>query len=165
MVRHHHSLFREGVVSGSLGASAVALWFLFLDIVIQGHPLFTPNLLGQLLFFRGTPVDTESLNGGAIVAYTFLHFGAFVLFGLGLTELIRLAARHHIWRFAMVIVVAVFEVFFVGFSFIFFAGTPVTFHWWTILVGNTLALAVMGSYYYLRFPSVRRGLSREVLGE
>lgn len=165
MVRHHHSLFREGIVAGFLGGSAVALWFLFLDIVIEGRPLYTPNLLGQVVFFRGSAPDFQTINGGAVVAYTFLHFGAFSLFGIGLTELVRLAARHHIWRFAMVIVLAVFEVFFVGFSFIIMGPTEGDGRWWAILVGNTFALLSMGAYYYTKFPSIRRGLSRETLGD
>ncbi|MEE8061192.1 MAG: hypothetical protein V3T16_05160 [Gemmatimonadales bacterium] len=165
MVRHHHSLFREGIVSGFLGGSAVALWFLFLDIVIEGRPLYTPNLLGQVIFYRGQTPDFQTIQGGAVVAYTFLHFGAFFLFGIGLTELVRLAARYHIWRFALVILVVVFEVFFVGFSFILFAPTEGEGRWWAILVGNTFALLTMGTYYYMRFPSIRRGLSRQTLGD
>lgn len=164
MIRHHHSLFREGIVSGFLGGGAVAIWFLFLDIVIEGRPLYTPNLLGQVVFFRGIP-PTVDLHGGAIVAYTFLHFGAFALFGLGLTELVRLAARYHIWRFALVIGTVVFEVFFVGFSFILLGPTEAGSRWWSILVGNTFALITMGTYYYYRFPSLRRGFSRETLGD
>ena len=165
MVRHHHSLFREGLTAGFLGGSAVALWFLFLDIIIEGRPLYTPNLLGQVVFYRGQPPAFDVLQGGAIVAYTFLHFGAFFLFGILLTELVRLAARHHIWRFALVIVVVVFEVFFVGFSLILFAPTEADSRWWTILVGNSFALVAMGAYYYFRFPSIRRGLARATLGD
>ena len=164
MIRHHHSLFREGLVSGFLGGGAVAVWFLFLDIVIEGRPLYTPNLLGQVVFYRGIP-PTLDLQGGAIIAYTLLHFGVFALFGLGLTELVRLAARYHIWRFALVIVVVVFEVFFVGFSFILFGPTEADSRWWSILVGNTFALITMGTYYYYRFPTLRRDFSRETLGD
>lgn len=164
MLKHHHSLFREGVVAGLLGGAAVALWFLFLDIVIEGRPLYTPNLLGQVAFYRGHP-PTLDLQGGAIVAYTFLHFGAFALFGLGLTELVRLATRYHIWRFALVIVIVVFEVFFVGFSFILLGPTEAGSRWWSILVGNTFALITMGTYYYYRFPSLRRDFARETLGD
>lgn len=164
MLRHHHSLFREGIVAGLLGGAAVAIWFLFLDVVIEGRPLYTPNLLGQVAFYRGHPPTIE-LHSGAIVAYTFLHFGVFSLFGLGLTELVRLAARYHIWRFALVIVLVVFEVFFVGFSFILLGPTEAGSRWWSILVGNTFALTTMASYYYLRFPSLRRGFSRETLGD
>jgi hypothetical protein len=164
MTRYHHSLFREGIVSGFLGGLAVAAWFLFLDIVIEGRPLYTPNLLGQVVFYPGTP-PTLDLQGGAIIVYTILHFGVFSLFGLGLTELVRLAARYHIWRFALVIVVVVFEVFFVGFSFILLGPTEAGSRWWSILVGNTLALATMGTYFYYRFPSLRRDFSRETLGD
>ena len=107
MERGQHSLAREGIIAGILGAAVVALWFLILDLVIQGRPLFTPNLLGQLLLDRGSPVDLTGLKPGLIAGYTVLHFALFALFGIALTQLVHLAARYHIWRFALLIVVVV----------------------------------------------------------
>ena len=164
MAAHENSLLRQGVSAGILGAGAVAVWFLLLDVIIEGRPFYTPNLLGQVVFVRGQPPTPDVLNTGAIVAYTALHFAAFIVFGVFLTQLVRLASRHHIWRFALVIVLAVFEVFFIGFSFIV-VGADGGSRWWAILVGNTFALVAMGAYYYSRYPSVGRGLMTETLGD
>ncbi len=164
MERGQHSLAREGIIAGILGAAVVALWFLILDLVIQGRPLFTPNLLGQLVLDRGSPVDLTALKPGLIAGYTVLHFALFALFGIALTQLVHLAARYHIWRFALLIVVVAFEVFFIGFSFMFFAGTAGVFHWWAILIGNTAALLVMGYYLLKTHPGLREAMSSEELG-
>ena len=41
-----HSIVREGLIAGFLGATAVAVWFFIVDM-IGGRPLFTPNTLGE----------------------------------------------------------------------------------------------------------------------
>jgi len=163
MADYRHSLLREGIAVGVIGAAAVALWFLFLDVVVQGRPFFTPNLLGQLILQRGAG-DLGTISPGIIVAYSALHFGMFALFGIVVTELVHLAVQHHIWRFALVVVLMVFEVFFVGFSFMLFTGTDGVFHWWAVLLGNTLALAAMGIYLFRTHPDLGRMLATETLG-
>jgi hypothetical protein len=42
-------IVREAVVAGLLGAAAVAIWFLLLDL-LRGQPFFTPAALGSALF-------------------------------------------------------------------------------------------------------------------
>ena len=41
-----HTIVRDGIVAGILGASAVALWFLVLDLIFR-HALATPEALGR----------------------------------------------------------------------------------------------------------------------
>ena len=41
-----HTIVRDGVVAGVLGATAVAVWFLGLD-TLRGHPFATPAALGR----------------------------------------------------------------------------------------------------------------------
>ena len=41
-----HTIARDGIVAGILGATAVALWFLGVD-TIAGHPFATPAALGR----------------------------------------------------------------------------------------------------------------------
>jgi hypothetical protein len=44
----------DGLFTGMIGAIAVAVWFLVLDVA-AGRPLFTPNLLGNVLL-RGSAI-------------------------------------------------------------------------------------------------------------
>jgi hypothetical protein len=161
--RHHHSLLQEGVESGLIGGVIVATWFLILDL-LKGQPLATPSILGQLIILgRGTP-DTTRLVPEAIASYSFLHFGGFILFGMGVCELVHLAVRESFFRFALLVVFVVFEVFFLGVVEIFFQGTRGLFPGWQVLVANTLAAAGMGIYFWLRHPSLKRALRHEALG-
>ncbi len=50
MARSELSRGDEGTYVGAIGAGCVALWFFFIDL-IQGHPLRTPSVLGQVLLF------------------------------------------------------------------------------------------------------------------
>ena len=50
MLKHKHNLAREGALTGVIGASVVALWFFVID-VMAGHPLATPNVLGEVFVF------------------------------------------------------------------------------------------------------------------
>src|SRR5881397_485376 len=43
-------ILREGFIAGLIGAAAVALWFLIVD-VIAGRPFFTPAMLGSAVFW------------------------------------------------------------------------------------------------------------------
>jgi hypothetical protein len=72
----------DGLFTGMIGALAVALWFLVLDVA-AGHPLYTPALLGNVLLHGGQavaqPVVIEPLP---IAAYTGFHFVVFMLVGV-----------------------------------------------------------------------------------
>lgn len=161
--RHHHSLLQEGMESGLIGGTIVAIWFLILDL-LQGQPLATPSVLGQLIILgRGTPV-VDKLVPEAIAAYSFLHFGGFIVFGIAVCELVHLAVKEAFFRFALLVVFVVFEVFFLGVTQIFFHGTRGFFPYWTVLVANSLAATGMGLYFWFKHPSLKRALRHEALG-
>jgi hypothetical protein len=71
----------DGLFAGILGALAVALTFLVLDL-LRGEPLHTPSVLGTLLF-RGSAASHEmGVDVPMAVAYNGVHFLAFVIGGL-----------------------------------------------------------------------------------
>ena len=71
-----------------MGALAVAGWFPIID-VMQGRMFATPSVLGQVILFNNpNPVIVQA---GPIVAYTLLHIGAFIGFGIAVTHLVHLA--------------------------------------------------------------------------
>ena len=41
-VQHRSNLLVEGAITGAIGATAVAVWFLIVDAV-SGRPLYTPE--------------------------------------------------------------------------------------------------------------------------
>src|SRR5438270_9121904 len=85
------SVILDGAIAGSLGAAAVAIWFLIFD-TSRGVPFQTPILLAGVLMHGPHGVATSS--GMSLAAqYTAAHFAAFILFGVGAAILMEAAER------------------------------------------------------------------------
>jgi hypothetical protein len=153
----------EGTYAGAIGAATVALWFLILDL-IQGHPLRTPSVLGQVLLFGESTPSLDTIHFGAVIAYTAVHFGAFLLLGIGLCRLVRWAARESVVRYALLQVFLVFEVFFYGLLMLVSETTRALFPFWTVLTANTLAALAMGAYLWRMHPEFRQIIRETPLG-
>jgi hypothetical protein len=162
-VQHRHDLLREGIITGILGAIAVAGWFLVID-ALQGRLLATPSVLGQVILFNNPNPVVTPVQTGPIVAYTLLHVGAFIGFGIVLTHLVHLAMYSPLVRFALMIVAVVFELFFFMVTYALYTGTSSLFPWWSVLAANTLSLLAMGFYLLRRHPGLKRQFQREPLG-
>ena len=163
MVRHHHSVWREGGTAGLLGAVSVALWFLALDLA-AGRPLYTPSILGQIVLFGSATPETATIVPDAVALYTLAHLAAFLVFGVLVTKLVHLAVNFPLARFGLLMLFVVFEVAFWGFTWVFFEGTRGLFPQGSILGANTVAAVVMASYLWLRHPALKRALQHEPLG-
>jgi hypothetical protein len=163
MTRHHHNLFREGLITGVIGAAVVAVWFLITDIA-QGRALSTPSILGQVLLYGNTAPIVTPPQPGPLVAYTLLHLGVFVLFGLVVTQLVHLAMSSPLARFGLMMLAVVFEVFFLIIVYAVFKGTSELFPWWSVLGANTLSLLGMGYYLKQSHPNLRHQYQKEPLG-
>lgn len=157
LARHldEHRVLREGLVSGLLGATVVAVWFLVLDGLLR-QPLFTPAALGSLLFHGVASPEQVRLTAGTIWGYTLVHVAAFLLFGMVVSALVAQADRTPSFIFGVLLLGVVFEVFFVG--LVASLGTWVLdqFAWWSILGGNLLAAMAIGGYLWGRHPDLRR---------
>lgn len=145
-------VLREGVVAGLLGAAAVAVWFLAIDAV-RADPLRTPSVLGAALL--RAPEGSE-----AVLLYSIVHAGAFVLFGILASVLIAGAEREPMFVFALVILFTAFEVLFFGALVIGAKWVLDEISAWEIFVGNVLAAAAMLAYFF----KGHRALARRMTG-
>jgi hypothetical protein len=162
MAQSEHGWLAEGSTVGIIGAVTVAGWFLIMDL-LHNALFLTPNVLGQVILFgRQTPTLTPVPE--AIALYSFVHFAAFIGLGILVTQLVHLAVKDSFFRFALLLLFVVFEVFFYGFTYIFFAGTRGILMWWSILAANTLASIAMGIFIWIRHPSLRQSPDHEPLG-
>jgi hypothetical protein len=159
----NHDLLREGLFAGIVGAATVAAWFLVIDLV-QGRPLATPSVLGQVILYGITEPVLSPPQSGPIIAYTLLHFGAFVLFGIVATQLVHLALTSPLARFGLMILAVCFEVFFLIMTYAVFKATSSLFPWWSVLGANTLSLLAMGYYLKRNHPGLREEYRKEPLG-
>ncbi len=151
------AIIRDGIIAGVLGATAVALWFLGLDM-IYSVPLATPAALGRGLLRVLGPLGSEGRMVFVIV-YTLFHFAAFIGAGLLVSVIVHFAQREpSVLAGAMMLFVA-FEIGFYGLSSALsespFLGA---LGWAQVATGNLIAAIVMGIYMWRKHPELKSEL-------
>ncbi|MEO7457761.1 MAG: hypothetical protein ABIY52_16005 [Gemmatimonadaceae bacterium] len=158
-----HSIVRDGIVAGILGATAVAVWFLGVDI-LYGHALATPAALGRgVLRFFGPPGTEGDMM--FVIVYTIFHYAAFIGAGLLVSVIVHWAqTQPTVLAGAMMLFVA-FEIGFYGLSSALsespFLGA---LGWGEVATGNLIAALVMGTYMWRTHPELRSELSYALSG-
>ena len=152
-------VLEDGFFAGAIGAGLVAVWYFLLD-TINGHPLFTPSLLGSVLFKGATDAASVRIEPQVVAWYTAVHFLAFLGMGLVASWLAAQFDRFPTVGVAILFLFVIFETFF--FIFAFTAGKMVlgTLGLWTIAVANLLAAAGMSFYLLRRHPDAIRKMDR-----
>lgn len=162
-MERQHTILGEATDAGFLGAAAVALWFLIHDS-LRGMPLLTPSVLGQLFLLGNPHPITSSIDFGATIMYTAVHFLLFLGFGFALAALVRVSVDQPVARFGLVVLFAVFELIFYVAVNVLSVEVGSLFPLWTVAGANLLATGVMGAYFWLRYPELKRALREEPLG-
>ena len=70
----------DAAYSGAIGGSIVALFFLAVD-GIMGRPLFTPSLMGSVLFAGTEAAEVTEVSLRMVGLYSIVHFVSFGLLG------------------------------------------------------------------------------------
>ncbi|HVN27629.1 MAG TPA: hypothetical protein VMT64_04045 [Candidatus Binataceae bacterium] len=137
-------LLQEGVTAGLIGAVIVAAWFFAYDLAM-GEAFKTPLLLGEAIFNNAAAATPDTV-APLIVAYTVLHFIGFVAFGIALAILMTATDREPLVALGVLVVFAIFEVFFFGWVTLINATLLDQLGWWKIVFANGLALIGMMTY-------------------
>jgi len=133
-------ILREGFIAGCIGAAAVAVWFLVVDL-INGHPLFTPAMLGSAVFWGATGSEHVIVEPARIFGYTMIHVSAFVVVGCVAAAL---AAEVEYAPSTLFLVIVGFCFFEVGFYILVaLLAKPLLGYlpWWYVAIGNGLRWA------------------------
>lgn len=150
-----HGLVGEGIVTGLVGASAVALWFLLVDL-ITGRPLYTPALFGALL--SGAPDAGISALGAdrwwLAAFYSLVHVLAFSVVGVLATFLVHRAEKQPSLVALLLMLFAAVEVAFTGFVALLEVQAIGDIAWYQVALGNVVAALAMGWFLVRRHPSV-----------
>lgn len=156
-----HPVIRQGIVAGLLGALVVAVWFLIVDS-IAGRPLFTPAALGSAIL-HGASAPPVTVSAATVLGYTLIHVAAFLLAGVLISGLVTQAERAPYLIFGMILLLVIFETFFVVIVAMLGTWLMEALAWWSVLVGNVLAAASMGGYMLKAHPKLRESLKDERL--
>ncbi len=78
----------DALYAGAIGGSTLALFFLGVDL-IHGQPLYTPSLLGAMLFSGAAPHQVTDVRMDMVAYFTVVHFVAFAAFGTLVSLLCR----------------------------------------------------------------------------
>jgi hypothetical protein len=158
-----HSVLREGVIAGALGATAVAAWFLAID-VLAGHPLRTPEVLGRALFSILGPSGMEGAMS-FVVAYTIFHYVAFAAVGTLAVVIVHWSEKEPAVLAGFVILFVAAELGFYG--LVGLLSQPLILGdiaWYQVMIGNLLAAGIMGWYLWRRHPQLGHDLDHALSG-
>ena len=148
-------LVREGVIAGLIGATAIAIWFFFVDAV-AGEALFTPRTLGYALVSIFGPVPEQQSALLLISIYTIFHYAAFVVVGMIAAMIVELAKEEPSILMGFVVLFAAIEVGFYALVGLLQQATPLgSLAWYNVMVGNLLAAATMGLYLLRAHPILK----------
>lgn len=151
------ALYQEGIIAGLIGAATIAVWFLLVD-TLKGRPLYTPSVLGAVLFRPGgQPAMTEHLpvSFEMVLVYTWVHGLVFCVIGGIAARLLAAAERRPDLGFGILLLFVVFEFGFLVVAMLFASALLHALAWQEVLIGNLLAAAAMGGYFWRRHPNLQ----------
>ncbi len=159
-----HSLLREGLIAGFLGATSVAIWFLIID-GFAGRPLYTPDVLGAgLLRVFGPPGDEGMF--AHVVTYTIFHYTAFSFVGIVAVVIVHEAEHEASVLAGALILFVVFEVGSYGLIALLAQSQALGGSaWLQVGIANLLAAAVMGTYLWRTHPALKQEFVHALSGE
>jgi len=150
----------KGLVTGLVGAVAVAAWFFLRDLV-AGAPLHTPAALGSALLLGAAGPADVSVTFGLVATYTVVHIAAFVVAGIALVALAEHVERAPAMAVLVVLAFIVLEALVVAILAVGAEWVLGTLGWWSVAVGNLLAVLTMGWQVWRTHPTLQRRLLHE----
>ncbi len=94
MSHEHHPKPTQGDIlyemffCGGVGGAVIVLFFLAVD-VMAARPLYTPSLVGSVLYLGADPATVEEVSLSAVSFATFAHLMSFSLVGLMASMVVR----------------------------------------------------------------------------
>jgi len=135
-------LLAEGTMAGTVGATVVAVWFLFHDVA-RGEPFKTPAVLGAVLFQGLRDLGALRITTELVLEYSAVHWIAFLLFGWVAAALLAGADREPRLFAALVVLFCCFEVLALALIAVLAEWLFEALPQWTIVLGNLMAAAAM----------------------
>ena len=154
-VLRRYPLLFEGLATGLVGAAAVAVWFLIVDL-LAGSPLHTPAALGSAVLLGASNATEVELNVGVMAVYSLLHVSVFVAVGMAFAWMVQQLQGAPAFGARALTILLVMEGLFFGSVGMASSWIVQEMGWLTILVANGLAVVGMSSWIWHRHPGLRR---------
>lgn len=145
------AIYVHGAVSGLIGAATVALWFLYLDFS-RGQVLYTPTVLGTVLFHGGEGLATLKPSIPISVLFTLVHATVFVLIGIAAARLLDLFEHRVNVILAVILLFVILGFAFLAFAMTFSASPLEVLSLPTVVFGNVLAAVTMVAHLFRARP-------------
>jgi hypothetical protein len=154
------TIAEDGLFAGALGGLTVAIFFLIVD-VLEGRPLFTPSLLGSVLFLRESAEAVTGVQIPMVFAYTGVHFAIFVIVGMAAAFMVSEFEANPSVGLVLLLLFICFEAGFFGVTVGIAPGVIGVLGAWLVGIANLLAAAVMAAYLlWWSHPGAFRSLDR-----
>lgn len=165
MAERPHNFLREGVITGFIGATAIALWFLVVDTV-TGHPFATPIFLGKgVVSVLGKSMNMMGDSAvEQVLAYTIFHYAAFLIVGIILTVIVHQAERTPGILAGLLVGIVIMTLGFYMIAAAFAQSALGQISWIQIFVANLLASGLMLGYLWRKHPRLERQLKQALEG-
>jgi hypothetical protein len=158
------TVIRQGFMAGLIGAGAVAIWFLLVDI-IAGRVFFTPALLGSAVFWGVRDAADTVISFQTVGAYTVIHGLAFVIVGVIVSWLLSDAERDPNVLVMLLQVFIGLEFGFHAISALMFTSFSAPLAWFNVAIANLIAASSMGYYFWQKRLVMHRGLFQSPLDD
>jgi hypothetical protein len=155
-----HYIVREGIIAGVIGAATLAGWFFFVDLT-QGRPFFTPAALGSALFMGASDLETIEVSLWTVAGYSVVHVAAFLVVGLVTAAIAWEGENTPPLILGAILLFVSFEAFFFGLLSMVAEFLLGPLAWWTIAIGNLLAVSAIGAYVWQKHPKLREALAAD----
>lgn len=149
------TLVEEGVLCGIIGAAVVAVFFLLVDS-LQARPLWTPSILGSVLFLGLRVEEVTSVSATMVFAYTGVHVLLFLLAGLGLAWMVSQVERNPQFGLFLVLLFLLFQSIVFGLEVTLVPSLVGALGAGVVAAANLLSAAAMFWYLLRRHPEALR---------
>lgn len=144
-------IIEDGVLAGTLGALAVAVFFLLLDTV-RGQPMITPTMLGSALFLGESVEGVTSVAVPMVFAYTGIHVLLFLIAGVVVAWMVAQFERNPQFGMVLALIFVLFEAVLFGLEVTIVPSLVGALGAWAVAVANILSAVVMFGYLLRRHP-------------
>ena len=141
----------DAILCGTVGAFVVAVFFFVID-ALRGQVLYTPSLLGSVLFLGKTVETSTAVDLTMVFAYTGLHGLLFLFAGIALAWMFWVFEENPQFGMVLLLIFLLFQAILFGFKVTLVPNLVGALGAWAVGSANILAALAMFAFLLRRHP-------------